>query len=35
VIVVLARTLLRERVQRQQLVGVAVALAGVALISAG
>ena len=35
VIVVLARTLLHERVQRPQLVGVAVALAGVALVSAG
>jgi drug/metabolite transporter (DMT)-like permease len=35
VIVVLARTVLRERVARPQLVGVAVALAGVALISAG
>ena len=35
VIVVLARTLLNERIARPQLVGVAVALAGVALISAG
>jgi drug/metabolite transporter (DMT)-like permease len=35
VIVVLARTLLHERVARPQLVGVGVALAGVALISAG
>jgi drug/metabolite transporter (DMT)-like permease len=35
VIVVLARVLLAERVARQQLAGVAVALAGVALISAG
>ena len=35
VIVVLARTLLNERVARPQLLGVAVALAGVALISAG
>ena len=35
VIVVLARVLLSERVARPQLVGVAVALAGVALISAG
>jgi len=35
VIVVLARVLLAERVARTQLVGVAVALAGVALISAG
>ena len=35
VIVVLARVLLAERVARPQLVGVAVALAGVALISAG
>jgi drug/metabolite transporter (DMT)-like permease len=35
VIVVLARTLLNERIARSQLLGVAVALAGVALISAG
>jgi drug/metabolite transporter (DMT)-like permease len=35
VIVVLARVLLAERVARSQLAGVAVALAGVALISAG
>jgi drug/metabolite transporter (DMT)-like permease len=35
VIVVLARVLLTERVARAQLGGVAVALAGVALISAG
>jgi drug/metabolite transporter (DMT)-like permease len=35
VIVVLARTLLNERIARPQLLGVAVALAGVALISAG
>jgi drug/metabolite transporter (DMT)-like permease len=35
VIVVLARVLLAERVARPQLAGVAVALAGVALISAG
>ena len=35
VIVVLARTVLSERVARPQLLGVAVALAGVALISAG
>ena len=35
VIVVLARSLLGERVARPQLLGVAVALAGVALISAG
>jgi drug/metabolite transporter (DMT)-like permease len=35
VIVVLARTLLGERIARPQLLGVAVALAGVALISAG
>jgi drug/metabolite transporter (DMT)-like permease len=35
VIVVLARVLLAERVARPQLVGVAIALAGVALISAG
>jgi drug/metabolite transporter (DMT)-like permease len=35
VIVVLARTLLNERVARPQLLGVAVAIAGVALISAG
>jgi drug/metabolite transporter (DMT)-like permease len=35
VIVVLARTLLNERVARPQLLGVGVALAGVALISAG
>ena len=35
VIVVLARVLLAERVARQQLAGVAVALAGVCLISAG
>ena len=35
VIVVLARTVLGERIARPQLLGVAVALAGVALISAG
>jgi drug/metabolite transporter (DMT)-like permease len=35
VIVVLARTVLEERIARPQLAGVAVALAGVALISAG
>ena len=35
VIVVLARVLLAERIARSQLAGVAVALAGVALISAG
>jgi drug/metabolite transporter (DMT)-like permease len=35
VIVALARVVLRERVARAQLVGVAVALAGVALISSG
>jgi drug/metabolite transporter (DMT)-like permease len=35
VIVVLARALLSERIARPQLAGVAVALAGVALISAG
>jgi drug/metabolite transporter (DMT)-like permease len=35
VMVVLARVLLAERVARAQLAGVAVALAGVALISAG
>ena len=35
VIVVLARVLLTERIARAQLAGVAVALAGVALISAG
>jgi drug/metabolite transporter (DMT)-like permease len=35
VIVVLARTVLSERIARPQLLGVAVALAGVALISAG
>ncbi len=35
VIVVLARVLLKERIARPQLVGVAVALSGVALISAG
>jgi drug/metabolite transporter (DMT)-like permease len=35
VIVVLARTLLAERVARPQLAGVAIALGGVALISAG
>ena len=35
VIVVLARVLLAERLARPQLAGVAVALAGVALISAG
>jgi len=35
VIVVLARVLLSERIARGQLAGVAVALAGVALISAG
>jgi drug/metabolite transporter (DMT)-like permease len=35
VIVVLARTLLNEHIARPQLLGVAVALAGVALISAG
>jgi drug/metabolite transporter (DMT)-like permease len=35
VIVVLARVLLSERIARPQLVGVAVALAGVALVSAG
>jgi drug/metabolite transporter (DMT)-like permease len=35
VIVVLARVLLSERIARAQLAGVAVALAGVALISAG
>jgi drug/metabolite transporter (DMT)-like permease len=35
VIVVLARTLLNERIARPQLLGVGVALAGVALISAG
>jgi drug/metabolite transporter (DMT)-like permease len=35
VIVVLARVLLAERVARPQLAGVAVALVGVALISAG
>ncbi len=35
VIVVLARVLLAERIARTQLVGVAMALAGVALISAG
>ena len=35
VIVVLARLLLSERIARPQLAGVAVALAGVALVSAG
>ena len=35
VIVVLARVLLAERIARAQLAGVGVALAGVALISAG
>ncbi|MDX6399406.1 MAG: hypothetical protein QOF27_12, partial [Gaiellaceae bacterium] len=35
VIVVLARVLLSERIARGQLAGVGVALAGVALISAG
>jgi len=35
VIVALARALLHERIQRPQLLGVAVALAGVALVSAG
>ena len=35
VIVVLARVLLAERVARPQLAGVALALTGVALISAG
>ena len=35
VLVALARVLLQERIARPQLAGVAVALAGVALISAG